>query len=91
MLKKHYCTKYNFLRRKVSVYPVAATAQKSCVLSTKILCLQLQIEGDWNLIEYYTSFDGKPFPPHSPYLCPESRMVFNPDVEGSKMNISQVK
>ena len=48
----------------------------------------MQIEGDWNLIEYLTSFDGKPFPPHAPYLCPESKMVFEP--KGKKMNISQV-
>ena len=76
---------YQFIRlqhllRKAAFYPPKDPVK---------IRLQLQIEGDWNLIEYYTSFDGKPFPPHSPYLCPESRMVFNP--EGSKMNISQVK
>lgn len=49
-----------------------------------------QIEGDWNLIEYMSSFDGKPVPPHNPYLCPESRLVFEPSRDGQKMNISQV-
>ena len=47
------------------------------------------IEGDWSLVEYHTSFGGKPFPPHSPYLCPESRVVITPD-GAAKMNVSQV-
>ncbi len=46
----------------------------------------VQIEGDWNLIEYMASFDGKPFPPHSPFLCPESKIVFGP--AGLGINIS---
>lgn len=49
----------------------------------------LKIAGDWNLIEYHTSFDGKPIPPHTPYLCPEARMSFEP--RGSMVNISQVR
>ncbi len=48
------------------------------------------IEGDWHLIEYMASFDGKPFPPHTPYLCPESKVVFTPSRSGNKMNVSQV-
>ncbi len=48
----------------------------------------LQISGSWYLVEYITSMDGKPFPPHSPYLCPESKMIFSPGT--NKMNISQV-
>ena len=47
------------------------------------------IAGDWSLVEYHTSFGGKPFPPHSPYLCPESRIVITP--QGKKMNVSQVQ
>lgn len=47
------------------------------------------IEGDWSLVEYHTSFGGKPFPPHSPYLCPESRVVITPD-GAAKMNVSQL-
>lgn len=43
-----------------------------------------QIEGDWNLVEYMTSFDGKPFPPHSPYLCPESKVVVSPAQIGGR-------
>ena len=42
------------------------------------------------MVEYMTSYDGKPFPPHSPYLCPEARMVFTPAYGGVKMNVSQV-
>ena len=40
------------------------------------------IAGDWSLVEYHTSFGGKPFPPHSPYLCQESRIVITP--QGNK-------
>ena len=47
------------------------------------------MKGDWNLIEYITSVDGKPFPPHAPYLCPEQRMSFTIDAEKRRMNISQ--
>ncbi len=38
------------------------------------------------------SFDGKPFPPHSPYLCPESKVVFGPARATTKtrFNVSQV-
>ena len=48
------------------------------------------VEGDWSLVEYHTSFGGKPFPPHSPYLCPESRVVITTD-GAAKMNVSQAK
>ena len=48
-----------------------------------------QIAGDWTLVEYITSMDGKPFPPHSPYLCPESKIKFGPIKDG-KFNTSQV-
>ena len=48
-----------------------------------------EIEGDWHLVEYIASFDGKPVPPHTPYLCPESKMVFTPG-NGNAMNVSQV-
>ena len=42
------------------------------------------------MIEYITSVDGKPFPPHAPYLCPEQRMAVTIDSEKKRMNISQV-
>ena len=54
-----------------------------------ILCIS-QIKGDWNLIEYITSVDGKPWPPHAPYLCPEQRMSVTIDAATKRMNISQV-
>ena len=41
------------------------------------------------LNEYITSVDGKPFPPHAPYLCPESLMKFS-QAKNGKFNISQV-
>ena len=55
-----------------------------------ILCISFiqQIAGSWYLVEYITSMDGKPFPPHSPYLCPEAKMIFTPGP--SRMNITQV-
>jgi len=49
-----------------------------------------KIKGDWNLIEYITSVDGKPWPPHAPYLCPEQRMSVTIDSGKKKMNISQL-
>ena len=52
--------------------------------------LIFKIKGDWNLIEYITSVDGKPWPPHAPYLCPEQRMSVTIDSGKKKMNISQV-
>ena len=48
----------------------------------------LQISGDWVLNEYITSVDGKPFPPHAPYLCPESLMKFS-QAKNGKFNVSQ--
>lgn len=48
-----------------------------------------EISGDWYLNEYITSVDGKPFPPHSPYLCPESLMKIS-SVQDGKFNISQI-
>ena len=30
-----------------------------------------EIEGDWFLVEYVNSHDGKPIGAHTPYLCPE--------------------
>jgi hypothetical protein len=33
--------------------------------------------------------DGKPFPPHSPYLCPEAKMIVTPGP--GRINITQVK
>ena len=41
------------------------------------------------LNEYITSVDGKPFPPHAPYLCPESLMKFSAAKNG-RFNVSQV-
>lgn len=49
-----------------------------------------EIKGNWTLVEYITSVDGKPFPPHAPYLCPEARMVITPDGSNNKLNMSQV-
>merc|ERR1711973_212595 len=48
-----------------------------------------EISGDWVLNEYITSVDGKPFPPHAPYLCPESLMKFSTAKNG-RFNVSQV-
>merc|ERR1711962_89571 len=48
-----------------------------------------EISGDWVLNEYITSVDGKPFPPHAPYLCPESLMKFSAAKNG-RFNVSQV-
>jgi hypothetical protein len=30
-----------------------------------------EVEGDWFLVEYVNSHDGKPIGAHTPYLCPE--------------------
>ena len=30
-----------------------------------------EVEGDWYLVEYVNSHDGKPTGAHTPYLCPE--------------------
>ena len=30
-----------------------------------------EIGGDWYLVEYVNSHDGKPTGAHTPYLCPE--------------------
>ncbi|TRY80908.1 hypothetical protein TCAL_16791 [Tigriopus californicus] len=48
------------------------------------------LNGNWSLVEYIASFDGKPIPPHNPYLCPESRMVWSPNANMDGMNVSQV-
>ena len=29
------------------------------------------VKGDWFLVEYVNSHDGKPVGAHTPYLCPE--------------------
>ena len=50
-----------------------------------------KIKGDWNLIEYITSVDGKPFPPHAPYLCPEQRMSVTIDAATKRMNIQETE
>jgi len=49
-----------------------------------------EIEGDWYLIEYINSHDGKPTGAHTPYLCPEARMTFDPVNGEGKVNISQL-
>ena len=63
----------------------------SVIQGVLIICIiiPVKMKGDWNLIEYITSVDGKPFPPHAPYLCPEQRMSFTIDAEKRRMNISQ--
>ena len=48
-----------------------------------------KITGDWILHEYIASADGKPYPPHHPFLCPESMMKFS-EVKDGKFNVSQV-
>jgi len=48
------------------------------------------IKGDWYLIEYVNSHDGKPIGPNTPYLCPEARWQFEPSAGGKSMNISQI-
>jgi len=47
------------------------------------------ITGDWILHEYIASADGKPYPPHHPFLCPESMMKFS-EVKDGKFNVSQI-
>ncbi|XP_023344759.1 uncharacterized protein LOC111713991 [Eurytemora carolleeae] len=49
-----------------------------------------EMEGDWFLIEYVNSHDGKPIGAHTPYLCPEARMTFDPVLGEPKLNISQI-
>ena len=49
-----------------------------------------EIEGDWFLQEYVNSHDGKPTGAHQPYLCPESRMTFMPNITAKSMNVSQI-
>jgi len=49
-----------------------------------------EMEGDWYLIEYVNSHDGKPTGAHTPYLCPESRITFDPEVGEKSMNVSQL-
>merc|ERR1711872_1144382 len=49
-----------------------------------------EIEGDWYLIEYINSHDGKPTGAHTPYLCPEARGTIDPLVSEKKMNVSQL-
>ena len=34
-----------------------------------------EVEGDWYLVEYVNSHDGKPIGAHTPYLCPEVRSI----------------
>ena len=34
-----------------------------------------EMEGDWFLIEYVNSHDGKPIGAHTPYLCPEVNKI----------------
>jgi len=48
------------------------------------------IKGDWYLIEYVNSHDGKPIGPNTPYLCPEARWQVQPGAGGNTMNISQI-
>lgn len=51
-----------------------------------------EIEGDWFLIEYVNSHDGKPTGAHTPYLCPEARITIDPAsaTTDKRMNISQM-
>lgn len=49
-----------------------------------------EMEGDWFLIEYVNSHDGKPTGAHTPYICPEARMSINTDESLQSMNISQL-
>jgi len=50
-----------------------------------------EIEGDWFLVEYVNSHDGKPVGAHTPYLCPEARMSFSPSPSNpARMNVSQL-
>jgi len=49
-----------------------------------------EMEGNWYLIEYVNSHDGKPTGAHTPYICPESRITINPDISLQSMNISQL-
>jgi len=49
-----------------------------------------EIEGDWYLVEYVNSHDGKPTGAHTPYLCPEARVTIDPLVSEKKMNVSQL-
>jgi len=49
-----------------------------------------EMEGDWFLVEYVNSHDGKPVGAHAPYLCPEARIEILPAVGGGKMNVSQL-
>jgi len=49
-----------------------------------------EMKGDWFLIEYVNSHDGKPTGAHTPYLCPEARMTFDPVTAEKKMNVSQL-
>jgi len=49
-----------------------------------------EIEGDWFLVEYVNSHDGKPTGAHTPYLCPEARMTIDPMLAEKKMNVSQL-
>merc|ERR1712126_160738 len=49
-----------------------------------------EIEGDWFLQEYVNSHDGKPTGAHTPYLCPEARMSFMPNMSAQAMNVSQI-
>jgi hypothetical protein len=49
-----------------------------------------EMEGDWYLVEYVNSHDGKPIGPHTPYLCPEARISIDPTISTKKMNVSQI-
>merc|ERR1712098_472064 len=49
-----------------------------------------EVAGDWYLVEYVNSHDGKPTGAHTPYLCPESRMQFEARPGEGKLNISQL-
>jgi len=49
-----------------------------------------EVKGDWFLVEYVNSHDGKPVGAHTPYLCPEARMTFKPSLSENKLNISQL-
>merc|ERR1719308_319537 len=49
-----------------------------------------EIEGDWFLQEYVNSHDGKPTGAPQPYLCPEARMSFMPNMSSNSMNVSQI-
>eukprot|EP00095_Tigriopus_kingsejongensis_P010968 maker-scaffold270_size230592-snap-gene-0.10 protein:Tk10968 transcript:maker-scaffold270_size230592-snap-gene-0.10-mRNA-1 annotation:"hypothetical protein CAPTEDRAFT_218451" len=73
------------------VEPLTPKVESLTLVVESLVPLISVIEGDWNLVEHMTSFDGKPFPPHSPYLCPESKMVWTPNFEGNGMNTSQIE